>query len=42
LKSCIEGIQLIGGYKSRGAGKVEIKLIGSSEESSEEKEEKRG
>jgi CRISPR/Cas system CSM-associated protein Csm3 (group 7 of RAMP superfamily) len=26
LKSCIEGIQLIGGYKSRGAGKVEIKL----------------
>jgi hypothetical protein len=27
LKSCIEGIQLIGGYKSRGAGKVEIKLI---------------
>jgi len=42
LKSCIEGIQLIGGYKSRGAGKVEIKLIGSSEESSEEKEEKKG
>jgi CRISPR/Cas system CSM-associated protein Csm3 (group 7 of RAMP superfamily) len=27
LKSCIEGIQLIGGYKSKGAGKVEIKLI---------------